>query len=71
MAQMQRSLAAWWAQLAPGGRIVAPLRWSGQACNVAFNLDSDRLWPESAKACGGRGSGVAEYGECGVEQGRA
>ena len=27
---------AWWAQLAPGGRLVVPLRWRGQTRSIAF-----------------------------------
>lgn len=44
--------AAWWDQLAPGGRIVVPLRWRGQTRSLALVRDRDRLVSESVVLCG-------------------
>lgn len=43
---------AWWGQLAPGGRLVVPLRWRGQTRSVAFTCDSGRLRSDSVQLCG-------------------
>jgi protein-L-isoaspartate(D-aspartate) O-methyltransferase len=43
---------AWWNQLAPGGRLVVPLRWRGQTRSVAFIHDGDRLRSDSTQLCG-------------------
>ncbi len=43
---------AWWKQLAPGGRLVAPLRWRGQARSVAFSYQDGRLVSDSVELCG-------------------
>lgn len=42
----------WWTQLAPGGRLVAPLRWRGQARSVAFTYQDGRLISDSVELCG-------------------
>ncbi|RKT86365.1 protein-L-isoaspartate(D-aspartate) O-methyltransferase [Saccharopolyspora antimicrobica] len=44
--------AAWWQQLAPGGRLVAPLRWRGQGRSVAFTYTDGRLVSDSLHLCG-------------------
>lgn len=44
--------AAWWKQLAPGGRLVAPLRWRGQGRSVAFTYTDGRLVSDSLHLCG-------------------
>lgn len=41
-----------WDQLAPGGRLVIPLRWRGQTRSVAFLNDGDRLRSDSVELCG-------------------
>lgn len=43
---------AWWNQLTPGGRLVAPLRWRGQARSVAFTYQDGRLISDSVELCG-------------------
>lgn len=43
---------AWWNQLAPGGRLVAPLRWRGQGRSVAFTYTDGRLISDSLHLCG-------------------
>jgi protein-L-isoaspartate(D-aspartate) O-methyltransferase len=43
---------AWWNQLAPGGRLVVPLRWRGQTRSVAFVREGDRLRSDSVQLCG-------------------
>lgn len=44
---------AWWDQLAPGGRLVVPLRWRGQTRCVAFVRDGDAtLRSDSVQLCG-------------------
>lgn len=43
---------AWWTQLAPGGRLVVPLRWRGQTRSVAFIRDGDWLRSDSVQLCG-------------------
>jgi protein-L-isoaspartate(D-aspartate) O-methyltransferase len=43
---------AWWDQLAPGGRLVAPLRWRGQGRSVAFTYTDGRLISDSLHLCG-------------------
>lgn len=43
---------AWWAQLAPGGRLVAPLRWRGQGRSVGFTYTNGRLISDSLHLCG-------------------
>ncbi|NDL60210.1 methyltransferase, FxLD system [Phytoactinopolyspora mesophila] len=43
---------AWWDQLAPGARVVAPLRWRGQARSVAFTYTDGRLVADSIELCG-------------------
>ncbi|MEU9835909.1 methyltransferase, FxLD system [Streptosporangium sp. NPDC048047] len=58
--------ATWRNQLAPGGRIVVPLRLNGLTRSLAFELDDDGIWrSRSADECGfipmrGHG-GVAEH----------
>lgn len=42
----------YWNQLAPGGRLVVPLRWRGQTRSVAFVRDRDRLRSDSVELCG-------------------
>ncbi|SHG75956.1 protein-L-isoaspartate(D-aspartate) O-methyltransferase [Streptoalloteichus hindustanus] len=42
----------WWKQLAPGGRLVAPLRWRGQGRSVAFTHTHGRLVSDSLHLCG-------------------
>lgn len=44
--------AAWWDQLAAGGRMVVPLRWRGQTRSLALGWDGDRLVSTSVKLCG-------------------
>lgn len=44
--------AAWWNQLAPDARVVAPLRWRGQARSVAFTYTDGRLVADSIELCG-------------------
>ncbi|GAA1696427.1 hypothetical protein GCM10009745_48100 [Kribbella yunnanensis] len=41
-----------WQQLAPGGRLVVPLRWRGQTRSVAFVRDGDALVSDSMDLCG-------------------
>jgi protein-L-isoaspartate(D-aspartate) O-methyltransferase len=53
---------AWWAQLAPGGRLVLPLRWRGQTRTVAFIREEDRLSSDSVELCGFVPM-VGQYGE--------
>lgn len=43
---------AFWNQLAPGGRLVVPLRWRGQTRSLSFVRQGDRLWATSAELCG-------------------
>ncbi|MGH3915393.1 MAG: methyltransferase, FxLD system [Pseudonocardiaceae bacterium] len=43
---------AWWDQLAPGARVVAPLRWRGQSRGVAFTYTDGRLVADSIELCG-------------------
>jgi len=44
---------AWTQQLAPGGRLVVPLRWHGQARSIAFTYADDRsLVSDSVQLCG-------------------
>lgn len=43
---------AWWAQLAPGGRLVVPLRWRGQTRSIAFTYADGRLRSDSVELCG-------------------
>jgi protein-L-isoaspartate(D-aspartate) O-methyltransferase len=43
---------AWWSQLAPGGRLLVPLRWRGQTRSVAFVHEGDRLRSDSVELCG-------------------
>lgn len=43
---------AWWKQLAPGGRLVAPLRWRGQGRSVALTYTDGRLISDSLHLCG-------------------
>lgn len=43
---------AWWRQLAPGARMVLPLRWRGQARSVAFTYRDGRLVSDSIELCG-------------------
>ncbi|APU24003.1 methyltransferase, FxLD system [Actinoalloteichus sp. GBA129-24] len=43
---------AWWDQLVPGARVVAPLRWRGQARSVAFTYTGGRLVADSIELCG-------------------
>lgn len=49
---------AWWTQLAPGGRLVVPLRWRGQTRSIAFTLDADtdagRMQSTTVELCGVR-----------------
>ncbi|MEU9228331.1 methyltransferase, FxLD system [Streptomyces massasporeus] len=44
--------AAWWDQLAVGGRLVVPLRWRGLSRSVAFRREKDRMRSDSVKMCG-------------------
>ncbi|MEV6863751.1 methyltransferase, FxLD system [Streptosporangium subroseum] len=45
--------ATWRDQLAPGGRIVVPLRLNGLTRSLAFELDDDGIWrSRSAAECG-------------------
>jgi protein-L-isoaspartate(D-aspartate) O-methyltransferase len=44
--------APWWKQLAPGARLVAPLRWRGQGRSVAFTYTDGRLVSDSLHLCG-------------------
>jgi protein-L-isoaspartate(D-aspartate) O-methyltransferase len=41
-----------WEQLAPGGRLVVPLRWRGQTRSVAFVRNGDALVSDSMELCG-------------------
>lgn len=43
---------AFWEQLAPGGRLVVPLRWRGQTRSVAFVQDGDAMVSDSIELCG-------------------
>jgi protein-L-isoaspartate(D-aspartate) O-methyltransferase len=43
---------AWWNQLVPGGRLVAPLRWRGQGRTAAFTYTGGRLVSDSLHLCG-------------------
>ncbi|HVK23855.1 MAG TPA: methyltransferase, FxLD system [Actinokineospora sp.] len=43
---------AWREQLAPGGRLVVPLRWRGQTRSIAFVRDGDRLISDRTDLCG-------------------
>jgi protein-L-isoaspartate(D-aspartate) O-methyltransferase len=43
---------AWFQQLAPGGRLVVPLRWRGQARSVPFTYDGTKLSADSTQLCG-------------------
>lgn len=45
-------LPAWWEQLAPGGRMVVPLRWRGQTRGIAFTREPDRLRSDWVELCG-------------------
>jgi protein-L-isoaspartate(D-aspartate) O-methyltransferase len=42
----------WRDQLAPGGRLIVPLRWRGQTRSVAFVRDGDLLRSDSVRLCG-------------------
>jgi len=42
----------WCRQLAPGGRLVVPLRWRGQTRSVTFVRDDDALRSDSVLLCG-------------------
>jgi protein-L-isoaspartate(D-aspartate) O-methyltransferase len=42
----------WRDQLAPGGRLIVPLRWRGQTRSVAFARDGDLLRSDSVRLCG-------------------
>ncbi|MBP2474811.1 protein-L-isoaspartate(D-aspartate) O-methyltransferase [Crossiella equi] len=44
--------APWWQQLAPGARLVAPLRWRGQGRSVSFTYTDGRLVSDSLHLCG-------------------
>ncbi|MGH4022328.1 MAG: lanthionine synthetase LanC family protein, partial [Pseudonocardiaceae bacterium] len=44
--------ASWRDQLAPGGRLVVPLRWRGQTRSVAFTHDGDTLRSDTTDLCG-------------------
>jgi protein-L-isoaspartate(D-aspartate) O-methyltransferase len=43
---------AWWEQLAPGGRMVVPLRWRGQTRGIAFIREPDGLRSDWVELCG-------------------
>lgn len=43
---------AWWQQLVPVARLVAPLRWRGQARSVGFTYRDGRLISDSIHLCG-------------------
>lgn len=44
--------APWWNQLAPGARLVAPLRWRGQGRSVSFTYTDGYLVSDSLHLCG-------------------
>ncbi|MFI9149479.1 methyltransferase, FxLD system [Streptomyces sp. NPDC053367] len=44
--------AAWWEQLAEGGRLVLPLRWRGQTRAVALIRHGDALVSDGMELCG-------------------
>jgi len=44
--------AEWWNQLADGARLVAPLRWRGQARSVGFTYTNGKLISDSIELCG-------------------
>lgn len=44
--------AAWWRQLAPGARLVTPVRWRGQGRSAAFTHTGGRLVSDSLHLCG-------------------
>jgi protein-L-isoaspartate(D-aspartate) O-methyltransferase len=44
--------SAWREQLAPAGRLVAPLRWRGQTRSIAFTPWNDWLRSDSVELCG-------------------
>jgi protein-L-isoaspartate(D-aspartate) O-methyltransferase len=44
--------ATWWDQLAPGGRLVVPLRWRGQTRAVAFIRDEQCWRSDWVELCG-------------------
>jgi protein-L-isoaspartate(D-aspartate) O-methyltransferase len=44
--------SAFWNQLAPGGRLVVPLRWRGQTRSVAFVHQGGALRSDSLELCG-------------------
>lgn len=43
---------SWRDQLAPGGRLVVPLRWRGQTRSIAFVRDGDTLRSDTTDLCG-------------------
>ncbi|HEU0087973.1 MAG TPA: methyltransferase, FxLD system [Pseudonocardiaceae bacterium] len=43
---------AWFDQLAPGGTLVVPLHWRGQARSVAFARQNDHLRATNSQLCG-------------------
>ena len=54
---------AFWEQLAPGGRLVVPLRWRAQTRSVAFVRDGDALVADSMELCGFVPM-IGQEGEC-------
>jgi protein-L-isoaspartate(D-aspartate) O-methyltransferase len=53
---------AWREQLAPGGRLVVPLRWRGQARSIAFTPGHGALRSDSVEL-GGSVPMIGQYGE--------
>ncbi len=43
---------AWWDQLAPGGRLVVPLRWRGLTRSIAFDYTDGIMRSDSVHLCG-------------------
>jgi protein-L-isoaspartate(D-aspartate) O-methyltransferase len=43
---------AWWHQLAPGGRLVLPLRWRGQTRALGLTYTDNRLISDAGELCG-------------------
>jgi protein-L-isoaspartate(D-aspartate) O-methyltransferase len=44
--------SAWFGQLAPGGTLVVPLHWRGQARSIAFTRHDTYLQAENSQLCG-------------------
>src|SRR6266702_3856252 len=58
---------AWWDQLAPGGRLVVPLRWRGLTRSIAFDYTDGIMRSDSVHLCGF----VPMLGQEGEQIGRA